>query len=94
MKTIRVSTTHGSGTPGNLDSNKSESICVESESIHPRDGVPSMTGEQRQPMDSGTRLPEKSTTPLSSVQSVSEEPLQDVKHAVSFLMENSENHAL
>jgi len=43
------------------------------------DGVPSMTGEQRQSMDSASLLPEKSVAPISSAQSVSEELLQKVK---------------
>jgi hypothetical protein len=53
-----------------------------------------MTSEQRQPMDFGSPLPERSVTPVSIAQSVSEEPLQKVKPAVSSLMGNCESHAL
>jgi hypothetical protein len=94
MKTTRVSMAHRSGIRGNLGSSESESICVKSEFIHPGDDVPSMMGEQRQPIDFGSPLPERNITPMSSAQSVSQELLQKVQHTVSSLMEKCENNAL
>jgi hypothetical protein len=44
--------------------------------MHPGDDISSMMGKQRQPMDFGSPLPERSIMPMSSAQSVSEELLQ------------------